>query len=477
MKFYYFLILLLGTSTSWTQSFPATHVYSDLSEYSVFASGQTNKDGYQILAGTRIYFDSPYVPPGLLVQLDHDGYITSIDTLREYSYDLAHRVDSFYFLSGYHYNKQPDTLSTYIFEICDLNGNVIQSYEHDFVENIPFSAGVVQKNDSVYIFSQACEISTPDPLVLFYEVNTRSLEVKKTLAFKGSILSYATRIDDKPTFLDWAGGLWIKDTTFTHTNKILTDTTRASYYGTILPREDKPGWFGFGSCITPVNFYGICMIALDENLALDKVDLLYHPPSGDNWYLAATFQPMCKSEDAYYGAGLWNDGDPSLHFWNGTTPTEIVIAKYDLQLNRVWTKIVGGDRRYMPVEVHPTVTGGFMIAGGLRDNLNGNLISPFTMFLDADGELVGQEAFSGGRYEFTIYGNPGRDALRIKGQWSERQARLTVVDVLGRTILTDQLNPEEMHTYDTSWWPSCTYFLTITDESGRALWSQPWIRE
>jgi hypothetical protein len=185
---------------------------------------------------------------------------------------------------------------------------------------------------------------------------------------------------------------------------------------------------------------------------------------------------MCKSGDAYYALVCGMPGSISI-FGMVHHPTEMVIAKYDLQLNRVWTKIVGGDRRYMPVEVHPTVTGGFMIAGGLRDNLNGNQHAPFTMFFDADGELVGQEAFSGGRYEFTIYGNPGRDALRIKGQWSERQARLTVVDVLGRTILTDQLNPEEMHTYDTSWWPSGTYFLTITDESGRAMWSQPWIRE
>lgn len=458
------------------QSNSSTHIYSEFDEYLVFLSGQPNVDGYQIIAGSRIFFDSPYIPPGLLVQLDHDGYITNIDTLREYSYNLAHRVDSFYFLSGYHYNKYPDTITTFIFEICDLKGNIIQSFEHYFVENFPSTAGVVQKNDSVYIFSQACELSTPDPLVLFYEVNTRSLEVKKTLAFKGSILGYATRIDDKPTFLEWAGGLWIKDTTFAHNNKILTDTTRASYYGTILHREDKPGWFGFGSCITPVNLYGICMIALNENLELDKVDLLYHPPNGNSFYIAATLQPMCKSGDAYYATGLWNAGNAFPSFWNGTSPTEMVIAKYDLQLNRVWTKIVGGDRRYMPVEVHPTVTGGFMIAGGLRDNLNGNQHAPFTMFFDADGELVGKEAFSGGRYEFTIYGNPGRESLRIMGQWPGRQVRLSVVDVMGRSMLTDYLS-EGMNEFNTSPWPSGTYFLSITDETGRALWSQPWIRE
>ncbi|MBP6184739.1 MAG: hypothetical protein KA479_07335 [Saprospiraceae bacterium] len=469
------LILMLYTIHSMAQTITNTHVYSEFSNYTFF-SGQPNEEGYQFLTGTQIYYNSPYIPPGLLVQLNENGNVLFVDTLRQYAYQLAHRVDSFLFLSAYNYNKFPDTASTYVFEICDLHGKVIKSYEHDFIMNNPYGSGMTQKNDSVYIFSQGCEFTNEDPGVVFYEVNINSLEVYKKLAFKGGILARIPRIDDKPTFLEWTGAIWVKDTTFEHTSKLFMDTTKASQLGTILPREDKPGWFGFGGCSTPSNFYGLCMIALDDKLQLDKVDLLYHNPTGGNLYLAASFQSICKNGDAYYAAGLWNSKHESSNFWNGIKPTEIVIAKYDVQLNRVWTKIVGADLRYRPMDVHPTPQGGFMIAGGQKDTTDGYKYSPFTMFFDADGELVGQEEQETGRYEFTIYGNPGHEALRIMGRWPGRQVRLTVVNAMGSPMLSSFLT-EGMNQFDTAWWPSGTYLLSITDTTGRMLWSQPWIRQ
>ncbi len=476
IRFRITIAIILCTYIASAQSYPATHVYSLLNQNYAFFSGQPNDQGYQFLAGTRTLPGSPYISPGLLVQLDIDGNILYIDTLREHVYDLAHRVDSLLFLSSYHYYKYPDTAATYVFEICDLHGKVIQSFTHDFIMNIPYASGMTQLNDSMYIFSQVCQFNNADHGVLFYTVNKHSLEVIKRTSFKGAILKRIPRIDDKPTFLDWSGELWIKDTTFAHTTKVFTDTTQASQLGTILPREDKPGWFGFGGCSTPSNFYGICMIALDDKLQLDKVDLIYHPPGGASSYYAANFQSICKSGDAYFGAGLWNDLDPAIQFWNGTKPTNIVVVKYDLQLNRVWSKIVGGDRRYAPIDVHERPQGGFMVAGGVKDNLDNFKIVPFTMFFDADGELVGQEEPEAGRYEFTIYGNPGHEALRIMGRWPGRQVRLTVVNAMGSPMLSSFLT-EGMNQFDTAWWPAGTYLLSITDECGRVLWSQPWIRQ
>lgn len=236
------------------------------------------------------------------------------------------------------------------------------------------------------------------------------------------------------------------------------------------------GWVGFGSCITPSNFYGICLIALNENLEFDFVDLIYHSPSS-NLYSAASGNPICKNIEAYYAVGNWDVTPSPLNYFNITTPTEIVIVKYDLQLNKAWTKIIGGDRRYVANQIQPTVTGGFKVSGTLLDNLNNNLIAPFAMFFDADGELVGtEEVAPPGRYEFTIYGNPGREALRILARFEERHMRLQVVDVMGRPILSELLS-EGMNHFDTAWWPSGTYFIVITNEQGRALWSQPWVRE
>jgi hypothetical protein len=470
---FYFLIFACN---AWAQNEIQSNVYSELKNYSAFYYGEPNEIGYKFLASRRESSSDTAIMPGLLVQINQHGKIHHIDSLRKYNYHFAKKIDSLYFLGAYRLNKYPDATLTYVLEICDLHGNVIQSYIHDFIENIPFVSGMAQVNDSIYIIGQSCQLLTEEPSSVFYRININSLAVDKQLAEKGAIYGNILKVDDQPTYLQWLLGLWIMDTTFSSNNKLYTDTTKASANGTLLPREDKPGWFGFGSCITPSNFYGICLIALNIDLSLDMVDLLYHQPD-NNSYAGASVQSICKSDNNYFAAGLWNDTDPAHFFWNGTTPTNLVIVKYDVQLNRVWTKLIGGDRRYIPFDVHPRPNGGFMIAGGVKDNLNNNTISPFTMFFDADGELVStEEVAPPGRYEFTIYGNPGREALRILARFEDRKMHLRVVDVMGRPMLSDFLT-EGMNQFDTAYWPSGTYFMSIIDENGRAVCGQPWVRE
>jgi hypothetical protein len=216
------------------------------------------------------------------------------------------------------------------------------------------------------------------------------------------------------------------------------------------------------------------MIAFDDQLKVDKVDVIYHPES-PNWYVPAEYQSICKQGDGYYVTGQWNV-QQVIGWWFNYIPSEVFISKYDLNLNRVWTKIVGGDRRYWPTEIHPTIDGGFMIAGALVDLLDNNKKVPFTMYFDADGEVVGTRESTPGHYAFTIYGNPGREALRIMSQFDSGQATLLVVDAMGRPVLQRQL-VDGMNEYETAFWPSGTYLMSITDHHGRVLWSQPWIRQ
>lgn len=476
MRHFILTLALFISSHAWSQKGIDPIIYADLHEYQTFFYGEPNELGYYFLASPRVIRSDSTIKPGLLIQIDHGGEIIKIDTLREYVYHFIHKVDSFYFLGAFHYYKFPDTSMTYVLEICDLHGQVIHSYYQDFIDNIPFVSGMAQLNDSIFFFGQSCQILNNEPASVFYRINVKSLDVDIQLADKGVIFDYVNKVDNQPTYLQWILGIWILDTTFTATNKLTTDTTQASYSGKFLPREDMSGWVGFGSCITPSNFYGICLIALNENLEFDFVDLIYHSPSS-NLYSAASGNPICKNIEAYYAVGNWDVTPSPLNYFNITTPTEIVIVKYDLQLNKAWTKIIGGDRRYVANQIQPTVTGGFKVSGTLLDNLNNNLIAPFAMFFDADGELVGtEEVAPPGRYEFTIYGNPGREALRILARFEERHMRLQVVDVMGRPILSELLS-EGMNHFDTAWWPSGTYFIVITNEQGRALWSQPWVRE
>jgi hypothetical protein len=459
-----------------SQSVSGLRIYSELSPSSRFIFSEPNELGFQFLASKNFVFFNEVIEKGLLVQVNGSGDVIKIDSLRNNDYDFAYRIDDLLLLSSYNFNKYPDTVSTFVLEICNLNGGVIKSFEHDFRINVPFGSGVAPVNDSIVILAQGCVYTNSEPGIVFYEINVRSLEVSKRLAFKGGIIGEIQRISDVPEFLEWSFALWRKDTSFVHNNSLSSDTVNASQLGTILPRKDGEGWFGFGGCTSPSNFYGICMIAFDADLNYDKVDLIYHPPSGNATYTAATSRSICRNNDFYYAAGIWNFVSNYSNIFIDTFTSEIVVVKYDLELNRVWSKVIGGDRRYRPQVVQPTEFGGFLVAGVLRDNLNGHIISPFAMFFDADGELVGtEEEAPPGRYEFTIYGNPGREALRIMSRFEGGQAQLLVVDMMGRPVLQRTLT-EGMNEYETAFWPAGTYLMTITDQQGRILWNQPWIK-
>lgn len=467
-------ILSLYSVISFGQPYPATEVYPTLSPY-VFSDGNPNDLGFQFLASTRVFVTDTFVLPGLLIQLDSNGALAHIDTLRNYAYDHAYYIDSIIILSAYNFNKYPDTFATWVFEMCDLSGNIIKSYQHDLVSCVPHYGGFAELNDSIYIVTQFIDCFSSVQESVYYYVNIKSLQIAKEVKSGGAFYGDILKIDNQPRYLEWlTSDIWILDSTFIINNKVFTDTVIGSQNGTLLPREDKPGWFGFGGCVSPSGQYQLCMIAFNDQLKLEKVDVIYHPPS-DHWYIPATDQSLCKQGDGYYVVGQWNVPDQQ-GWWNNKTPTEIVLAKYDLSLNRQWTKIVGGDRRYWPREIHPAKQGGFMIAGGLIDNLDNFKKVPFTMFFDADGEIVGTHQPTPRYYDFTIYGNPGREALRIMARFEGMEIFLQVVNAMGQPMLRHRMT-EGMNELDTSVWSSGTYLMSITDKAGQVLWSQPWVRE
>lgn len=456
------------------QPYPATKVYPSLDPYTIVNAFPIDL-GFQFVAATRLFVSDTFVPPGLLVQLDTHGDIINIDTLRNIRYQHVFKIDTLLLLSAYHHNKYPDTITTIIFELCDLRGKPIKSYEYDVVTCFPGEAGVAEVNDSIYIVSQAPDCFSGENESVQYYVNIKSLNVTIKYHQKGVIRGDILKIDNQPRYLEWlASDLWLMDTTFMVNNKLTTDTVKASQNGTLRFREDQQGYFGFGGCFTPSGVYELCMIALDDQLKLEKVDVIYHPPSG-HWYVPTPSKTLCKQGDAYYVTGQWNVPD-QLFWWDNTTPLNVFIAKYNLSLDRVWTKIVGGDRRYWPVDILPTVEGGFMIAGGLIDNLDNYKKVPFTMFFDADGEIVGTHEPARRYYDFTIYGNPGREALRIMARFEGMEIFLQVVNAMGQPMLRHRMT-DGMNELDTSVWSSGTYLMSITDKAGQVLWSQPWVRE
>ena len=414
--------------------------------------------------------------PAYLVQLNQNGNLISRKTLRNYAYLNYFIKDSTMILSGYHSKGYPDTLGLWVLEFCDLDGNVKKSVSQAFKVSAPLTSISYSINDSTEMFVQQCInlLSNRDTMVS-YIINLKDYSFSKGidtawLPVNGPFL----KINNTPEYLGWGGfGSFKTDAAQKVFKQIKQDTLEFSQTGTFYPRLDKPGYVGFGGCHTYSDFYEMCMIALDENLKFDKVDVLYHPnkaPFADN---PAITNPFCQNGEVFYGVGLW--GWVSNNNFKDTLANELVMVKYDKDLNRVWTKFVGGERRYIAIGVLPSDEGGFMIYGWIRDNLDNYKFVPFTLFIDADGNITDTKTPNANKYDFTIYGNPGKNQLRINASCPDHNINIQVFDIQGRQVFRGKMQ-QGMNTYDASNWANGTYVVNATDKRGKLLWATKWVK-
>ena len=469
-----FICLFISISI-YAQNKNGLTIYSKQNNKS-FTYFQKNSPGYLgIESQCRIKFADTLLL-SFLIQLDHQGNFLTRKPLRNFYYPNYFIKDTTLILSGIQFKGYPDTLGLWVLEFCDLDGNVKKSVSQAFKVSAPLTSISYSLNDSTEMFVQQCInlLSNRDTMVS-YIINLKDYSFSKGidtawLPVNGPFL----KINNTPEYLGWGGfGSFKTDAAQKVFKQIKQDTLEFSQTGTFYPRLDKPGYVGFGGCHTYSDFYEMCMIAMDENLKIDKVDVLYHPnipPFADN---PATTNPFCQSGDSFYGVGILNYR--GFNEVKDTEPIELVMVKYDKDLNRVWTKFVGGERRYFPNGVLPRDEGGFMMYGWVGDNFDNYKKVPFTLFIDADGNITDTKIPNANNYDFTIYGNPSKNHLRINASYPEHNINIHVADMQGRQVFRGKMQ-QGMNTYDASNWVNGTYVVNATDKSGKLLWATKWVK-
>ena len=476
MKSIYVIFICLFISISaYAQNKNGLTIYSNQNN-KTFSYFKNKGDHYLgIEKQNKINLDDTLLP-AYLIELNSIGEIVLRKKLRNISYLNYFIKDSTMILSGYHSKGYPDTLFSWVLEFCDLGGNVKKSVSQAFKVSAPLTSINYSIKDSTEMFvQQSLNLVSNKDTMIFYKVNLKDYSITKKYNFTGvAVNGPFLKINNIPEYLAWgAFGLYKTDTTLTAQNVIKNDTLSFAQTGALFQRLDKPGYVGFGGCHTFSDFYEMCMVAMDENLKIDKVDVLYHPnkpPFEDN---PAITNPFCQSGESFYGVGLWDY--VGFKGVNDTSANKLIMVKYDKDLNRVWTKFVGGERRYFAIGVLPRDEGGFMIYGWIRDNLDNYKFVPFTLFIDADGNITDTKIPNANNYDFTIYGNPGKNQLHINASYPEHNINIQVSDIQGRQVFRGKMQ-QGMNTYDASNWANGAYVVNATDKSGKLLWATKWVK-
>jgi len=159
-------------------------------------------------------------------------------------------------------------------------------------------------------------------------------------------------------------------------------------------------------------------------------------------------------------------------------PNSIFIAKYDQSTGEVIWKYDQLNPDYYTViyGVKATQDGGCLLYG-FRTDPNTSIRYPYLLKLDADGLLSTNTKPEGdASFRFTIYGNPS-DQLRFHVDSRENwQGKYQLINTSGQIVLQDVVQ-NGFHTGNTSRLPGGMYIVVLSDESGRVLTQQKWLKQ
>jgi len=475
MKIFVSMVFALTLCPVWGYS-QAVKIYNQIPNTIILAVQPIQKGFVAVRTQSVVYFAEKWMTSELLY-FDHDGHITDSFQLRNYRYvNMISRNDTLY-LAGYDHSAYPEISCKWFLELCDAEGNVIDSYENLFYDSHAI-ASIVEKiddqTDNFHLITSSFDF-TADTMIT-YQLDYKNKTITETI--ETNFLSASAqflKIEKTNINIVWTpfGCYYFDSTPLNGFTEIKNDTLKLWNSGMFFKRHSKPGYIGFGGCNTFSSFYQNCGIILNEDLKIDQVDLLYDPITfGAPADIASIFTPFCTNKNYYYGSGMRNilGGVNS-----DTSSNQIIIVKYDDDLNRLWLKIMGGDRGYRPCRTLPRVGGGCALFGGVFDAKDNHIAYPLAIFIDEDGNLVNSQEQIAGDYDFTLFGNPGTTQLRLNAQFKQMDVTMNVSDMTGRVIATTQLQ-QGMNTLNTSDWTTGNYIITLVDNKQKILWTQQWVK-
>ena len=245
--------------------------------------------------------------------------------------------------------------------------------------------------------------------------------------------------------------------------------------GDVYKDSINGGYFGFGECANGAtnDNYELVMVHINDSLDLDSTMVIHNAQKPKNLDYIGIEKTFIKSGKAYYGCGVW-DLNVNLIYEIDTSANKMVVCKFGENLNLEWTKTFGGDRRYLVIGIMKHGENGIVLYGYSRGKEDDYVYIPFMLFIDENGNITSTDN-PDIKYDFTIYGNPGKNELRINASYPEHNINIQVSDMQGRQVFRGKMQ-QGMNTYDASNWVNGTYVVNATDKSGKLLWATKWVK-
>lgn len=273
------------------------------------------------------------------------------------------------------------------------------------------------------------------------------------------------------SYLLMATGLDLLDSNFQFMKHLAKDTIYG-INGQIVEAIDS-GYITFSKIYEPSQpgneFIGLCY--LNPELSVQNYSTIAVLP--DESFLPAINTCLSKDSNSYFIA-CHKDIESSLY--TDTIKHLYYLGKFDKDLNQVWLKILGGDRKYLIAGVKADGQGGCYVHGMTRLWEYNYTTIPFLMRFNADGEITAdQDPLSEPEFEFTILGNPGHDWFRYEFDAKDSGYVLKILDVQGREMAVRHLETG-FGQVSVANWPAGVYIFQLFSPEGSSFQGGKWIK-
>ena len=146
------------------------------------------------------------------------------------------------------------------------------------------------------------------------------------------------------------------------------------------------------------------------------------------------------------------------------------LAKYDIQMNRIWYKEYGGDTGYLPVGLHLLPEGDALVYGYTVDSITLDRVA-FLMYVNEHGELVSSKEIAV-ETPFRIHNQPGMPLLIDNAE--NIPCTIQIFSLNGQCVFEQRLT-DGLNKIQGTDWPPGVYPFVISSQN-RHLHSGKWLR-
>ena len=475
-----FLIILIGLFSSlFAQKVPKAKFLKDFPGR--YLSSFTEYDGGYIgFINQGNWYFGDTLKPAKLVKLSKNGDVEWEKSLGQSIYPFMLIHDKEFLLFAYNLTNYTDKICNITVEHYNLGGDITTIYNSNFnTTNFQKFASIDDNNNYSRVVLNFKNGVNVDQNTLFeYDWSKQNLTTSacKQLDFTGFPYSFL-KTESNKAYIYWAGYAFClldKDLNFVKSFSVPGKYT-FKQGGDVYKDSINGGYIGFGECASGAtnDNYELVMVHINDSLELDSTLVIHNAQSKYNVDYIGLEKTFIKIGKAYYGCGVW-DLNVNLIYEIDTTANKMVVCKFSENLNLEWTKTFGGDRRYLVNGIMKYGENGLVLYGYSRGKVDDYVYIPFMLFIDENGNITSTDN-PDIKYDFTIYGNPGKNQLRINASYPDHNINIKVSDMQGRQVFRGNMQ-QGMNTYDASNWANGTYVVNATDKSGKLLWATKWVK-